>query len=602
MNDHVIERSMLRPMSVAVLVLALALGIIGSAAIRSAPSADAQPTALAAMSPANDEFGFPEWYQDDDGTRLVPCMDDELACHIDLAELPNPEGELSIPDNFPGVFFYWAAEPVFEDTGGIDLRKAEFALAGTFANEEHEPVEGDQATANEMIFELRGLTPGGRYTITHPFGTSSAVAAANGRIKIIEEAGCEPPDAGTFSCDFTDALAGPVTRFLLPADGPTEDGFLSDGENPVPIIGSPTDNNFMRIRGPGLNIVTDEFILNGQLFEPDRRATAPVTAPANVAATRGDASATVTWLGVPVGDAHDGGAPVTDYRITSTPAAPGQPFQVKASARSFSVPNLANGTSYTFAVSAVNAVGERASAPSNAVVPAGTPTAPGRVTAEGRNSAVALTWSAADPNGAPVTQYVITHNRSATFSRTVAADATSASITGLTNGQSYVFRLRAVNEVGTGAAGTSNVVTPWPPSSRPWANGGIALSGDWNGDGTSTPGWYHNGVFYLRNTNTPGVPHLVFSYGRAGDVPVVGDWNNNGTDTIGIRRGSTWHLRNSNTGGAANLSFNYGIASDTPVVGDWNNNGQDTIGIVRGTTWHLRNSNTGGGANVSFGF
>lgn len=131
---------------------------------------------------------------------------------------------------------------------------------------------------------------------------------------------------------------------------------------------------------------------------------------------------------------------------------------------------------------------------------------------------------------------------------------------------------------------------------------GIPISGDWNGDGISTPGFYRNGVALLRLTNTSGAADITFSYGRAGDRPVVGDWDGNGTDTLGIVRGNEWHLRNSLNGGPAHVTFPYGVANDTPVAGDWNGNGQDTVGIVRGSTWHLRNSLSGGSSQISFNY
>jgi hypothetical protein len=139
------------------------------------------------------------------------------------------------------------------------------------------------------------------------------------------------------------------------------------------------------------------------------------------------------------------------------------------------------------------------------------------------------------------------------------------------------------------------------PEAAPWATG-VPISGDWNGDGHTTPGWYHNGRVYLRTSSTTGPPNIVFSYGRAGDRPVVGDWNGDGMDTIGIVRDRHWHLRFTNTSGPADRSFIYGrlTAGDYPLAGDWNRDGRDTIGIVRGGQWHLRNRLSGGGADVSF--
>jgi uncharacterized protein YkwD len=150
----------------------------------------------------------------------------------------------------------------------------------------------------------------------------------------------------------------------------------------------------------------------------------------------------------------------------------------------------------------------------------------------------------------------------------------------------------------------ADVVAPDPdPAPGPAPDGEVyALSGDWNGDGRSTPGWYQGGRFRLRNSLSHGPADITFNYGRDGDVPIAGDWNGDGTTTVGILRGGVWHLRNSNTGGPADLEFRYGRleSGDYALAGDWNGDGTDTVGIVRGGEWHLRNVNRGGAADVVF--
>lgn len=134
------------------------------------------------------------------------------------------------------------------------------------------------------------------------------------------------------------------------------------------------------------------------------------------------------------------------------------------------------------------------------------------------------------------------------------------------------------------------------------ATGDTPIVGDWNGDGKDSIGTWHDGTVKLRNANSTGGADLTFTYGQTGDVPLVGDWNGNGSDTIGVRRGTTFLLRNSNATGGSSISFSYGIASDTPITGDWDGNRTDTVGVRRGNAFYLRNSNTGGNANVSFGY
>jgi hypothetical protein len=142
------------------------------------------------------------------------------------------------------------------------------------------------------------------------------------------------------------------------------------------------------------------------------------------------------------------------------------------------------------------------------------------------------------------------------------------------------------------------------------ASGDSPLFGDWNGDGTKTPGVRRANLFLLRNTNSGGSAQISFGYGTADDFGIAGDWNGDGSDTVGVVRfpangGLQWLLRNSNTSGGADITLNYGRAeTDFPVVGDWNGDGSDTVGVVRlradgRLEWLLRNSNTSGAANLS---
>ena len=151
------------------------------------------------------------------------------------------------------------------------------------------------------------------------------------------------------------------------------------------------------------------------------------------------------------------------------------------------------------------------------------------------------------------------------------------------------WHLRNVN-----SAGAANVSFGYgQPNDRP-------VVGDWDGNGTATPGIVRGSTWHLRNVNSAGGANATFGYGKPTDRPVVGDWDGNGTVTAGIVRGNTWYLRNTNSAGPADITFNYGQPTDRPVAGDWDGNGTVTPGIVRGATWHLRNTNSGGGADATF--
>ncbi|HSN12434.1 MAG TPA: fibronectin type III domain-containing protein [Propionibacteriaceae bacterium] len=96
--------------------------------------------------------------------------------------------------------------------------------------------------------------------------------------------------------------------------------------------------------------------------------TAPAAPTAVVATTTSSTSATVSW-GVPA----DGGSPITSYTVTPYAGAVAQaPVTVIGTppSPSAAVTGLTTGVSYTFTVTATNAIGTSpASAPSNAIVP-----------------------------------------------------------------------------------------------------------------------------------------------------------------------------------------------------------------------------------------
>ncbi|MBI4338494.1 MAG: S8 family serine peptidase [Chloroflexi bacterium] len=185
-------------------------------------------------------------------------------------------------------------------------------------------------------------------------------------------------------------------------------------------------------------------------------------APTGVTATAGDAQATVSWNA----PASDGGSAITAYTITSAPATTEKLVSGAQTAVVFT--GLINGTSYTFTVKATNAVGTGpASAPSNAVVPGAALTVPGAptgVTATAGNAQATVSWSAPASNGgSAITGYAVTGSPGGSCS---VGNVVSCTVTGLTNGVTYIFTVKATNAVGTGpASAPSNAVTPTAPAS-----------------------------------------------------------------------------------------------------------------------------------------
>lgn len=85
------------------------------------------------------------------------------------------------------------------------------------------------------------------------------------------------------------------------------------------------------------------------------------------------------------------------------------------------------------------------------------------------NAQVALAWSAPATDGSrPITDYVIQVSSDSGLTWTTFDDgvssAASATVTGLTNGTGYMFRVAAVNQIGQGEfSAATNAVVPEPP-------------------------------------------------------------------------------------------------------------------------------------------
>lgn len=187
-------------------------------------------------------------------------------------------------------------------------------------------------------------------------------------------------------------------------------------------------------------------------------------APSFSSITVSDSQATLNWLA----PGSNGGAPITDYYIEYRAGSGSwSSWSHTASiSTTATITGLTNGTSYTFRVSAINAVGTGPSSTiSTSYTPASVPGAPTSVTGTRGNGQVSISWTAPASNGgATISDYLVEYLAASgtwtTWSHP-ASSANTATVTGLTNGTSYTFRVSAINSVGTGIASlVSSAVIP----------------------------------------------------------------------------------------------------------------------------------------------
>ena len=213
-----------------------------------------------------------------------------------------------------------------------------------------------------------------------------------------------------------------------------------------------------------------------QVSGPNCQPPAPPDAPTGISAAQHDNSTELSWT-----SPSSNGGVITGYAVSCDPACPSTASGLTThGATSTRVSGLTYGQSYTFRVAATNRYGTgAASAASNAVVFATTPGVPTAVVATQHGGYTTVGWTAPSSNGgSAIVSYAVSW-ASPLNSGSAITDgaATSTRVSGLTYGQSYTFRVAAMNRYGRGGASdASNAITF---AAAPGAPGGVAtMQGD----------------------------------------------------------------------------------------------------------------------------
>jgi len=246
-------------------------------------------------------------------------------------------------------------------------------------------------------------------------------------------------------------------------------------------------------------------------------STASVTAIVPTAPTIGTAtataynSATVSYTA----SSSNGGANITSYTAVSSPGGITGSLSTSGSG-TITVSGLSRVTSYTFTVYATNSVGNSSSssASNSITTPAQVPGAPtiGTATLTGNTTATVSYTAPADNGGATITSYTATSSPGGITGTLSTSGSGTISISGLSQGTSYTFTVKATNSVGQSAASSASnsITTPvvgcavyTSPGSYTWyaPSGVTSVSAVVVGGGGSSRGAYSGRGGYLGYKN-----------------------------------------------------------------------------------------------------
>ncbi|MEQ1909377.1 MAG: FG-GAP-like repeat-containing protein [Vicinamibacterales bacterium] len=173
------------------------------------------------------------------------------------------------------------------------------------------------------------------------------------------------------------------------------------------------------------------------------------------------------------------------------------------------------------------------------------------------------------------------------------AVAVSATLTNLTCGATYHFRLVGYSAVGTARGSDSSFVA---------CGGGTAsqrgVRGDVDGDGKADLATYRpsTGEWSMLKSDGGFTSSSVVAWGLPADTPVPGDYDGDGKTDIATYQPATgaWRISWSTTNFATSNRYNWGHVGDLPQPADYDGDGKTDLAVYRPTTggWWILTSST----------
>jgi hypothetical protein len=278
------------------------------------------------------------------------------------------------------------------------------------------------------------------------------------------------PDNAQVSVTWTDPSSNggdDITSYTVSAIDATTPGnggqTVSGSSSPILVTGLTNGDSY------SFTVYATNTNGDGSASDPSNSVT-PATlpdVPSTPTAVPGNTQATVSWSAPATG-----GSPITGYTVSSNPAGFGCTYDTSTdSGLSCVVTGLANGDSYSFSVSATNALGASNDSSASSTItpePFAVADAPTDATAVAGHGQAEVSWTASASDGySTITGYSVSSDpagHGCNYDPSVDTGF-SCIVTGLTNGTAYRFTVTATNALGVStASGSSNSVTPGLPS------------------------------------------------------------------------------------------------------------------------------------------
>ncbi len=394
-----------------------------------------------------------------------------------------------------------ASDPDAADAGHLTF--AGGAVSGPFDAR----VEGSRVVVAATASAAPGASGSIRVTVTDPHGAATTAdvplrASASTRPLISATTAVVQADAGTpVTVDLARYLTNPFAAEGKPLT-------VSSAAVTAGAAGAPSVRGLAVTVTPTVGThgeVTLTYAAMDATNDPSRRVQGLIRltvrgvpdAPTGVRAdTTASSSATVSWSA-----GANNGAPITGFTVAWKGGS-----RDCGAATTCAITGLTNGTSYTFTVRALNAVGPSAdSAASNPVTPNQRPDQPSAPSAQSGDKQLVVTWPAGTTSGTPITDYEVRISPGGTV-RNV-GNVTTTTWPGLTNGTSYTFAVRAISAGG---------VSDWSPSSGPAVPVGVPLAPLAPSMAMDAPSVTPSGTLTWQAPNGNGDSNLSYTVERVG--------------------------------------------------------------------------------------